>query len=435
MSTFGAYSLVRAVPSYGGAEVVRARRWRAGRFEGAVHLALYGPAKIEQRLIASAEALAAARHDRVARIHEVGRCEGSLYAVADPLEGLDVRSLLEHDRSRRAAPDVALAVAVALALARTAAELLDKDVWAGARGAGISSLFAAGLRLDALVLQRGGVSLRPLAGAADDPSAPTPFRAPEIGARYAPANAATDVFLIAQVLRALCAGDASAAAAPRLGRSGAALAPILADGLAAVPDERPGLDLLIDRLARALHDVAGDRSPAELIDAATAGERKVAIPPPAPDPEPSQDDARAAEVAQEAWIAWPPEADDDVRTARSLPAFALRSSGSDHEAVDRVFTDEGTAAPEVARAEHGRVEIGRVREMADDTTQKLPMPPSRASSSRPSTSDPPWASAKDVLPVEDSKKRPAAAPPPVASEVEAGPTVEMRSPFDEDKTE
>lgn len=432
MSTFGDFALVRAVPSYGGAEVVRARRMRGAAPGPAAHLALYGKAPVESRLIAAAEAVALGPHERVARIHEVGRCAGSLYAVADPLEGLDLRSLLEHERARRGAPEVALGVAVALELAHIASELMDKDVWAGARGAGISSLFAAGLRLDAIVLRADGVALRPLAGAADDAARPTPYRAPEMGQRYAPASTSTDVFAIAQVLRAICAGDVDAASAPRLGPSTAGVAPLLAGGLATAVDERLGLQRLLEELARLLLELSGERRAGTVIARALAGPYRSIVPAAPPDPPPAAAQARAADPTPTV-VVWPPEPEDDARTLQGIPAFALASRSSDQGAVERVFTEEGEATPAAPTAV--RLQIGSAGAFADEPTQKMPAQTGSAPPPRRSASDPPWISASEVEPLDEQGRRPAAAPAAIPSEVESGPTIEMRSPFDDDKTE
>lgn len=427
MTTFGDFTLVRAVSSYGGAEVVRARRCRGGVQGPPVHLALYGAAPVQERLIATAEAAAHGPHERIARIFEVGRCQGSLYAVADALDGLDLRTLLEHERSRRAAPDVGLALAVALGLAQIAQDLMERDVWAGARGAGLSSLFASGLRLDAVVLGESGVALRPLAGAADDPARPTPFRAPELGAAAAPSSGVADVFAITQVLRALCAGDPDARSGPRLGPTTAGVAPLLAAGLAASVDERVPLASLIDQLRDLLEAVSGEARPVAVVRRALAGTLRPLLPPTTPEPlvpnEPRDEERRAMTVV------WPDTADEEARTHRSLPVWAGAPPSSDHEAVARVFTEEGEPPPTAVR-----LEIGPVGAFADEPTQKLPARPS-GSSPRRSASDPPWISGSDVEVVEETGTRPAAAPVAVPSELEGGPTVEMRSPFDDGKTE
>lgn len=438
MSSFGDFTLVRAVPSYGGAEVVRARRSRGGLTAPAIHLALYGSAPVQERLVAAAEAAAQGHPERVARILEVGRCAGSLYAVGDALEGLDLRSLLEHERARRAAPDVELALAVALSLAQLATELMERDVWAGARGAGISSLFAAGLRLDAVVLTEQGVSLRPLAGAADDPARPGPFCAPEMGVRFAAASGVTDVFAITQVLRALCANDPEARSAPRLQPATLGVAPILAAGLAPAVDERMPLPILVEQLRALLQESSGELRAAAVIRRALAGPLASLVPESPPDPAPPP---QAGPVGpRPVSIAWPLEPDDQPITDQNIPAFARVSRSSDHEAVARVFTEEGEATAV-------RLEIGPAAELADEPTQKMPARPSQASAPRRTTSDPPWVSSGDVKPLSESgsgsgsgsvsdsgESRAAAAPVAIASEIEGGPTVELHA-ADADKTE
>ena len=425
MSTFGDFTLVRAVPSYGGAEVVRARRRRGGLTAPAIHLALYGSAPVQERLVAAAEAAAQGHPERVARIHEVGRCAGSLYAVGDALEGLDLRSLLEHERARRAAPNVELALAVALGLAQLATELMERDVWAGARGAGISSLFAAGLRLDAVVLSDHGVSLRPLAGAADDPARPGPFRAPEMGVRFAPASGVADVFAITQVLRALCANDPEAQGAPRLQPATLGVAPILAAGLAPEVDERLPLPSLVEQLRARLQESTGEVRAAVVVKRALAGPLAALVPPSPPDPAPSGQVGPLG--PRPVSVAWPLEPEDQPITDQNIPAFARVSRSSDHEGVARVFTEEGEATSV-------RLEIGPAAELADEPTQKMPARPSQASAPRKTTSDPPWVSSGDVKPLASDESRAAAAPVAIASEIEGGPTVELHA-ADADKTE
>ncbi|MCC7073331.1 MAG: hypothetical protein IT383_18610 [Deltaproteobacteria bacterium] len=427
MSTFGPFSLGRAVVGSGAAQVVRARRFRGGHFEAPVHLARADAPTVVQRLIATAEALAQTRHEQVARIHEVGLVEGTAYAVAEPAEGVDLRALVEHLGPRRAATDSALAVAVALALARVAAELADRDVWSGARGVGLSSLFAAGLRLDAVVLAKDGVRVRPLVGAFDDPALPTPFRAPEIDGSSRPATTATDVFLVAQVLRALCVGDAHAHEAPRLGPHAAALAPLLAGGLTPRANERLSLAALLTGLARALEEQAG--AEADLVIArALDGELGALAALGAQDPEPEAADLRAAAAAPAPRVAWPSLGASPARAARSVPAFLLEPSAPDQEAVERVFTDEGAPAPSSEGAGGDAP--------ADEPTEKLARPALRTDGASTMPSDPPWLSSDELVVLEETERRAAApATPRIATLAEGGLTTEALSPFDDEKTE
>src|SRR5689334_19947141 len=125
MATFADFALLRSEPSYGGAEVLRAKRVLANGAGDAVHLALFGDVQRERaaRLASVASIAAQTAHDQVARILEVGTAGNALYAAAVPAEGVDVASILEQERRRKAVPDVAFSVSLALQLAQIAAEL------------------------------------------------------------------------------------------------------------------------------------------------------------------------------------------------------------------------------------------------------------------------------------------------------------------------
>ncbi len=451
MATFADFALLKAVPSYGGAEIVLARRARPTPIDRArplppvadpVHLALFGDAEAAEaaRIIAVASSAAQTAHEQVARILEVGAHDGTLYATAVAVDGVDVAATVEHDRRRQAAPDVAFSLAVAQQLAQVALDLHERgDVWAEDDGTGLSALFPAGLRLDALVLRKDGrLAVRILAGAAADPARPTAFRAPEL-ATHKP-TVASDVFVAAQALRALLTGDAAAMSAPRFGPAAAQLGPLLAAALAKNPDERLGLFMLVERLGVELERVAG-RTPAAAVAASfLKREYRALVPDDADDsstttpslprsagkaptvfwPAPKKKDAVAAPVAADTF-------DLDAGLTAELP---LLPGGDDSSsAVGRVFDeleddDEDFVTEPIARADLERAAAGIT------ITER---PAAHKRSEGTSESEPPWISmSEDFALVDGASPEAKGAPPPDIAELETGPTVEMRTLFDVD---
>ncbi len=363
MATFADFALLRASPSYGGAEIVRARRAGDGGLEPAVHLALFGAnsvrdAALEQRLLELAEGSARVEHDAVAHIAEVGRHDGSLYAVAAPEEGVDLATLLEHDRRRRAKPDARVVLAIAFSLARVVQDLHELgDVWS-AGAVGLSTLFPAGLRPEGVLLRAdGAVILRVLSAA--DATAPTAYRAPELD--HEPGSAAADVFAVIQVLRALLAVDVNAQAAPRLPEKSAALPTLLVGALQRRPEDRPTLDAMLGTLRTAFVENAPNQAPAAVIEGALEREYRALVPA-VDDDEVTADvlDAlarRRAEVLATRTILFPrvarrappPRPRSVIATVEMLrpqvPTVALRRRGlPEHGDVDGVFTQEGATS-------------------------------------------------------------------------------------------
>lgn len=364
MATFADFALLRTSSSYGGAEILRARRVAENGVGPPIHLALFGAqsvrdAALEQRLLDLAEAAAPLHHDAVARIAEVGRYDGSLYAAAAAVEGIDLATLLEHDRRRRAQPDARFVLAVAFSLARVVQDLHElSDVWA-AGAAGLSGLFPAGLRPEAVVLRSdGAVLLRVLAGAVAHAGAPTPFRAPELAEGLG--SAASDVFATIQVLRALLAVDVNAQAAPRLPEKSAALPTLLVGALQRNPEHRPTLDAMVDTLRAAFADNAPNQAPAAMIVAALRRDYRALLPDERGDdgvPTKVIDEVarrRSAVVAGRTVLfprvarrAPPPARDRSVVATVEMirPVVATqamrRLEGRREDDVDRVFTQEG----------------------------------------------------------------------------------------------
>ena len=354
MPSFADFVLLSAASSYGGAEVLRARRVTDRGVEPPVHLALFGSqsirdAALEQRLLDLAEAGAPLAHEAVARIQEIGRHEGSLYATAHIAEGVDLATLLEHERRRRATPDVRFVLAVAFSLARVGQELHDLGDVFTARAPGLAGLFPSGMRADAVVLRPdGAVLVRALSGAPVEATAPSAYRAPELAEGRA--SMASDVFTTIQVLRALLAVDVNAQAAPRLPERCGALPTVLVGALQRRPEDRPLIDAVVDALRDAFADHAPGHSPAELIAQALRREYRSLLA-----DEPPDDDVPAAALAEVAGrrsatiarrtLLYPQLARRaPIPTTGNLvvPTVAMRvqdAEGSD--GVDRVFTEEG----------------------------------------------------------------------------------------------
>lgn len=451
MATFADFALLRAVSSYGGAEVLRARRILPGGVAAPVHLALLGTDKAVVRRVAAVAGVQAP-HDQVARIIEVGTYDGQAYAVADAVDGVELSAVLEHDRRKKATPDLALSLAVAGQLAQLSVELNERgDVWAADGGTGLSALFPAGLRLDGVVLRADGkVAVRVLAGAVQDPARPSPFRAPEL--RNRKPSASSDVFLVTQVLRAMLSGDASATSAPRLTGPAASLANLLAAGLSASPDERLGLFMLVERFVQALASAAPRLKPAQVVAAALKRDYKVLAPEiAAADPDYAATATglrgRLGAVRRALDVAWPvddegtPTGEDrqatavhapfagdtsdiqvDLAFSDDLPSGVGRVFGSDDD-LDQI-TDtlraprlRKPAVPSTAPVLHHAAET-IAEEMTTQTKQyrkELTM-----------ESDPPWVSSVDLVSEGfDISVEATGAPLASPSDIEGGPTIQM----------
>jgi hypothetical protein len=465
VATFADLLLLQAVPSYGGAEVLRARRVLPSGTAPPLHLALFGAADAAlcARLVAVADAVAAASHDQILRIHEIGIRGGDLFALAEAFEAVPLLSVLERQRQGRAPPDVGLSLAVALQLATIAHELLDRsEVWDVDGGAGLCTLFPAGLRLEAVHLRRDGrVLLVPLATAAADPAQPSAFRAPELsrGGGGGRSTAASDVFLVTQTLRALAAGDAQASSAPRLGAMpgglAAELGPLLAAGLSPRPDERLGLFMLLERLDQ-LSQALGGGPPTARVAAALEDDPGLAPRVPVgPEPAPAALEEAAARLRRQLLdvrarleIAWPRQAppagmidpsDLLVETA-VLPRSArdAETSEATSDAVDRVFTEEKEALFDSDRepfARVGRAPAGSARDafldiatLHDPFEDEGPPPLTSDFEAESTTQGSRRADVTPRAPVPAPPVEARAAPPPTPSELEqeALPTVEMQ---------
>lgn len=481
MATFADFALLRAVSSYGGAEVLRARRVLGHGAGAPVHLALLGT---DQALVSRVAAVAAgqAPHDQVARILEVGSYDGTGYAVADAVDGVELSAILEHDRRKKAQPDLAFSLAVAGQLAQLSLELNERgDVWASA-SAGLSSLFPAGLRLDGVVLRPDGVvAVRVLAGAVQDPARPTPFRAPELRSRSRKPAASSDVFVVTQVLRALLSCDASATSAPRLTGPAAQLGNLLAAGLSASPDERLGLFMLVERFVATLGQHAPRLKPAAVVAAALKRDYKALLPEPSPDPDlgtiATGLRARLGAVRASLEVAWPKDGEDglpptgeDARPTQVHPSFGAvvadvsvtdtpariaRDVTNDDvpSGVGRVFTDDDDPAQVTDSLRPSPFKRKRVvssapvldaavetvaEEMTTQTRQYLKG--DAAKKDLTAESEPPWVASVDVVSETGAVRAPVdisgfdvsveapeatGAPPILPSEIEGGPTIQM----------
>lgn len=273
MSSFADFALLASIPSYGGAEILRAQRILPSGAGPRVHLALFGRSnEVARRVVDVARAAAKAEHPALARILEVGRYDGIVFGVADPAEGVDVASLLVSDRTRKRAPAHELAVGITLAVARVVVALHETgDAWADAEEQGLAGIFPAGVGPDALFLEPGGaVRLRVLAAAATDPRAPSFFRAPDQNP-----SQASDVFSLGRLLFALLAGDPTGQETPRL-PAGSPLARTLPRLIDPRPEDRLDLHDLIERLEVALND-AGTTPEAAVTEALAGPYRNMVV--------------------------------------------------------------------------------------------------------------------------------------------------------------
>ncbi len=272
MSSFADFALLAAIPSYGGAEILRAQRILPSGAGPRVHLALFGRKNdVARRVVDVAAAAANVEHPSLARIFEVGRYDGIVYGVADPAEGVDVASLLFAEKQRKKTPPPELALGIAVAVARVVVALHESgDTWAaapagpGGASAGLTSIFPAGLSPDLLFLEPGGeVRLRSLAAAAVDPRAPSFFRAPD-----AAPTQASDVYSLGRLLMALLSADPTGQEAPRLPASSPVIR-LLPRMLTAEAGDRFDLHDVVDRLEQALAPYG--LTPAQAVREALAG--------------------------------------------------------------------------------------------------------------------------------------------------------------------
>ncbi len=263
MSTFADFALLAAVPSYGGAEILRAQRVLPMGPGPRVHLALFGRNDaVMGRVVAAANAGAAILHPAIARIYEVARYDGVVYGVGDPSEGLDLPALMGGKKGVA----IDLGLAIVASLARVAVAIHDA-AGPGYRGPplGLGAVLSGGLSLDPVFLEpSGAVRIRPLAAAGMDPDAPSGFRAPE-----AQISMSADVYALGRVLMALLSGDASGRTVPRL-PSTSSLPQLLARMVHMQAGERMHLHEAVTRLEQAVRE-QGAVSADQVIRTALAG--------------------------------------------------------------------------------------------------------------------------------------------------------------------
>jgi hypothetical protein len=263
VSTFADFALLAAVPSYGGAEILRAQRVLPMGPGPRVHLALFGRNDaVMRRVVAAANAGAAILHPAIARIYEVARYDGVVYGVGDPSEGLDLAALVGGKKGVA----IDLGLAIVASLARVAVAIHDA-AGPGYRGPplGLGAVLSGGLSLDPVFLEpSGAVRIRPLAAAGMDPDAPSGFRAPE-----AQISMAADVYALGRVLMALLSGDASGRMVPRL-PSTSSLPQLLARMVHMQAGERMHLHEAVTRLEQAVRE-QGAVSADQVIRTALAG--------------------------------------------------------------------------------------------------------------------------------------------------------------------
>ncbi|MDP2340688.1 MAG: PEGA domain-containing protein [Deltaproteobacteria bacterium] len=360
MSSFADFALLAAIPSYGGAEILRAQRVLPSGAGPRVHLALFGRSDaIARRVVEVATVAANVEHPAMARILEVGRFDGIVYGVAEPAEGVDAAALLVADKTRRRQPPAELALGIALAVARVIVALHESgDIWAAAGGVGLSNVFPAGLGPDTIFLEPGGaVRLRVLAAAAGDPGAASAFRAPE-----GTPSAAADVYSLGRLLMALLAGDPAGLEAPRLA-VGSPLLRFLPRLIDARPDDRPEIHDVNERLEGLLREL--QTTPEQTVRTALAGPYKSLVVDAAsgfvPAPRVIEDiRARLPQVYSTIRRLFPV----DARAPTAAPAFAaLPPSTSDEGAA--VFTETARPASRGKRAKTAAtIMIADIQEMA-----------------------------------------------------------------------
>jgi len=263
VSTFADFALLAAVPSYGGAEILRAQRVLPMGPGPRVHLALFGRNdRVMHRVVAAANAGAAILHPAIARIYEVSRFDGVVYGVGDPSEGLDLSALLAN---RRPVP-VEMGLAITAAVARVAVAVHDAG-GPGYRGPplGLGAVLSGGLSPDGVFLEpTGAVRLRPLAAAGTDPEVPSAFRAPEEAI-----SMAADVFSLGRLLMALLSGDGTGTGVPRLPTT-SPVTGLMTRLVAARASERPHLHEVVTRLEGLLRDL-NVGGPDQVVRAALGG--------------------------------------------------------------------------------------------------------------------------------------------------------------------
>ena len=255
MSIFADFALLAAIPSYGGAEILRAQRILPSGAGPRVHIALLGKnSDAAARAVSVAEAARRCRHGAVPRVLEVGRFEGVFFAVGEPAEGVSLPAIVASERGRGLPGP--LAVAVAVALATLADEL------AGA-GTPLSLLSPFGLSPDALLLcPDGRLRLRTLAAIASDPLVSAAFVAPELS--WSTPSSASEVWTIAAHLRALLVQGALPEDLDQAVRA------TLRSTLSPVPERRPDFADFERKLMPAL----GGRSPRQVVAEALAAKHR-----------------------------------------------------------------------------------------------------------------------------------------------------------------
>lgn len=424
MSTFADFALLAAVPSYGGAEILRAQRVLPMGPGPRVHLALFGRNDaVMRRVVAAANAGAAILHPAIARIYEVARYDGVVYAVGDPSEGLDLAALMG---GRKGVP-LELGLAVVASLARVAVAIHDAG-GPGYRGPhlGLGAVLSGGLTLDTVFLEtNGAVRIRPLAAAGNDPDAPSSFRAPE-----AQISMAADVYALGRVLMALLSGDGSGRTIPRL-PSTSSLPQLLGRLIHKNAAERLHLHDAVTRLEQALRE-QGASSGDQVIRTALAGPLRPLVIDPGfgLDAPPRVVDALRMQLA---WIypaierLWPTMTPSMAPSMPPPPPLALAAlPPSTSEEGNAVFTDARparrqqaqTATTSLFNEARGALpapvsEEGGAFEPKTSPTLIIPTADlARAMSPTPSAEDDPDERPEKTKIIDQANFRPFAPPPP-----------------------
>ncbi len=245
-------------------EAYRARRVIAtGHLSAPLLLEVFqdAPAETADALVAAAAWGARVTHPGVARVLEVGRQEGALYAVSELVEGKDLDAVLTWSREHGAGPSVLASLAIGAQLARIGRQVHEDSGGVERLGSFWPRDVRLGFDGRVRIRARGRFERpveRPASAAERDP-----FLAPEIARGAAPGPSA-DAWTVARVLRAALATDPEGRKTPKVSTLYKdSLGPILSGALAREPHARMSLPALERRLLDVLLDTAD--SPTRLV--------------------------------------------------------------------------------------------------------------------------------------------------------------------------
>jgi hypothetical protein len=231
---------------------------------------------------------------------------------------------------------------------------------------------------------------------------------------------ASDVFLVAQTMRALLTCDPSATSAPRLQPSASHLGSLLAAALSVNPDERIGLFMLVERLAEELERLAGKTAAVGVCGSFLKREYRALVPPDVADPR--VDGAALAKQIASARpslsVLWPREVpsgatvtDDEEDFEERMTTAQVKLPVDGSSAIDRVFDD---GDEESITGPTSKLRLPTAGETLSDTAPPEKPVPTVAS-------EPPWISISDDVKLIEASS----APTPSVSEIDGQPTIPM----------